>query len=135
VKAEFDQIWSQLEEEKQAGRLSDEDKGKTDDELKDEYAKIAARRVRLGLVLAEIGRRANVEITNEELGQALRQEALRYRGQEKAVIDFYRGNPNALAQLRAPIYEEKVVDLILSKANVTEKKVSRQELMKEVGEE
>ncbi len=135
VKAEFDQIWSQFEEEKQAGRLSDEDKGKSDDELKDEYGKIAARRVRLGLVLAEIGRRANVEITNEELGQALRQEASRYRGQEKAVIDFYRQNPNALAQLRAPIYEEKVVDLILSKASVTEKKVSRQELMKEVGEE
>jgi trigger factor len=91
--------------------------------------------VRLGLVLAEIGRRANVEITNDELGAALRQEAQRYRGQEKEVIDFYRNNPNALAQLRAPIYEEKVVDHILGKAKVTEKKVTREELMKEVGEE
>jgi trigger factor len=135
VKAEFDQIWAQFEQEKKAGRLSDEDKGKSDDDLKAEYAKIAERRVRLGLVLAEIGRRANVEITNDELGAALRQEAQRYRGQEKEVIDFYRNNPNALAQLRAPIYEEKVVDHILGKAKVTEKKVTREELMKEVGEE
>jgi trigger factor len=135
VKAEFDQIWAQFEQEKKAGRLSDEDKGKSDDELKAEYGKIAERRVRLGLVLAEIGRRANVEITNDELGAALRQEAQRYRGQEKEVIDFYRNNPNALAQLRAPIYEEKVVDHILGKAKVTEKKVTREELMKEVGEE
>jgi trigger factor len=135
VKAEFEQIWQQFEAEQKAGRLSDEDKGKSDDELRTEYTKIAERRVRLGLVLAEIGRRANVEITNEELGQALRMEASRYPGQEKAVIDFYRNNPNALAQLRAPIYEEKVVDLILEKATVTEKKVTREELMKEVGEE
>ncbi len=135
VKAEFEQIWAQFEQEKNAGRLSDEDKGKSDDELKTEYGKIAERRVRLGLVLAEIGRRANIDITNEELGQALRQEASRYPGQEKQVIDFYRNNPNALAQLRAPIYEEKVVDHILAKAQVTEKKVTREELMKEVGEE
>jgi trigger factor len=135
VKAEFDQIWKQFEEEQKAGRLSEEDKGKSDDELKAEYQKIAERRVRLGLVLAEIGRRNNVDITQEELGQALRMEASRYPGQEKMVIDFYRNNQGALAQLRAPIYEEKVVDLILSKANVTDKKVTREELMKEVGEE
>lgn len=135
VKAEFDQIWSQLEEEKKNDRLSEEDKAKSDDELKAEYEKIAQRRVRLGLLLAEIGRRDNLEITNEELGQALRQEASRYPGQEKAVIEFYRNNPNALAQLRAPIYEEKVVDLILGKARVTDKTVTREELMKEVGED
>ncbi|MDP3738448.1 MAG: trigger factor [Hyphomonadaceae bacterium] len=135
VKAEFDQIWAQFEAEKNAGRLSDEDKGKSDEDLKGEYHKIAERRVRLGLVLAEIGRRANVDITNEELGAALRQEAQRYPGQEKQVIEFYRNNPGALAQLRAPIYEEKVVDLILSKATVTDKPVTREELMKEVGEE
>jgi trigger factor len=135
VKAEFDQIWAQFEQEKNAGRLSDEDKGKSDEDLKTEYGKIAERRVRLGLVLAEIGRRANIDITNEELGQALRQESSRYPGQEKQVIEFYRNNPNALAQLRAPIYEEKVVDHILAKAQVTEKKVSREELMKEIGEE
>ena len=135
VKAEFDQIWAQLEEEKKADRLSEEDKAKSDDELKAEYAKISERRVRLGLLLAEIGRRDNLEITNDELGQALRQEASRYPGQEKQVIEFYRTNPNALAQLRAPIYEEKVVDLILGKAKVTEKTVSREELMKEIGDD
>ena len=135
VKAEFDQIWAQLEEEKKADRLSEEDKAKSDEELKAEYEKISQRRVRLGLLLAEIGRRDNLEITNDELGQALRQEASRYPGQEKAVIEFYRTNPNALAQLRAPIYEEKVVDLILSKAKVTDKTVSREELMKEIGDD
>ncbi len=135
VKAEFDQIWSQLEQEKQAGRLSEEDKGKSDEDLKVEYEKIAQRRVRLGLVLAEIGRRAELEISNEELVEALRREAMRYPGQEKAVIDFYRNNVNAMAQLRAPIYEEKVVDYLLAKADVSEKAVTREELMKEVGEE
>ena len=90
--------------------------------------------MRLGLVLAEIGRRANVEITNEEVVGALRQEAARYPGQEKEVVEFYRNNPNALAQLRAPIYEEKVVDYILSRADVSERTVTREELMKEVGE-
>jgi trigger factor len=135
VKAEFDQIWGQLEQEKAADRLSEEDKGKSDDELKAEYQKIAERRVRLGLVLAEIGRRAEIDITNDELVGALRQEASRYPGQEKAVVDFYRNTPNALAQLRAPIYEEKVVDYILAKATVTEKPVTREELMKEIGDE
>ncbi|MDP3495392.1 MAG: trigger factor [Hyphomonadaceae bacterium] len=135
VKAEFDQIWAQFDQEKNAGRLSEEDKGKSDEELRAEYHKIAERRVRLGLVLAEIGRRAGVQVTNEELGQVLRQEASRYPGQEKQVIDFYRQNPGALSQLQAPVYEEKVVDYILSKATVTDKTVTREELMKEVGDE
>jgi len=135
VKAEFEQIWAQFEQEKKADRLSEEDKGKSEEELKAEYQKIAERRVRLGLVLAEIGRRASVQVTNEELGQVLRQEASRYPGQEKQVIDFYRQNPGALSQLQAPVYEEKVVDYILSKATVTDKSVTREELMKEVGDE
>ncbi|HPI50397.1 MAG TPA: trigger factor [Hyphomonadaceae bacterium] len=135
VKAEFDQIWAQFEQEKTAGRLSEEDKDKSDEDLKAEYQKIADRRVRLGLVLAEIGRRAGVQVTNEELSQVLRQEASRYPGQERQVIDFYRQNPGALSQLQAPVYEEKVVDYILSKATVTDKSVTREELMKEVGDE
>jgi len=135
VKAEFDQIWSQFEAEKNAGRLSEEDKGKSDEELRAEYQKIAERRVRLGLVLAEIGRRADVQITNDEIVRALRQEASRYPGQEKQVIEFYTKNQGAMAQLRAPIYEEKVVDYILEKATVTDKTVSREELMKEIGDE
>lgn len=135
VKAEFEQIWAQFEAEKKADRLSEEDKNKSDGELRTEYQKIAERRVRLGLVLAEVGRRADVQITNEELVRALRQEASRYPGQEKQVIEFYTKNQNAMAQLRAPIYEEKVVDYILEKATVTDKTVSREELMKEVGDE
>jgi trigger factor len=135
VKAEFEQIWSQFEAEKKQGRLSDEDKAKSDEELRAEYQKIAERRVRLGLVLAEIGRRADVQITNDELVRALRQEASRYPGQEKQVIEFYTKNQNAMAQLRAPIYEEKVVDHILEKATVTDKTVTREELMKEIGDE
>jgi len=135
VKAEFEQIWAQFEQEKKADRLSEEDKGKSDEELKTEYQKIAERRVRLGLVLAEVGRRAGVQVTNDELSTVLRQEAQRYPGQERQVIDFYRQNPGALSQLQAPVYEEKVVDYILSKATVTDKTVTREELMKEVGEE
>jgi len=135
VKAEFEQIWSQFEAERKADRLSEEDKSKSDEELRAEYQKIAERRVRLGLVLAEIGRRAEVQITNEELVRALRQEASRYPGQEKQVIEFYTKNQNAMAQLRAPIYEEKVVDYILEKATVTDKPVSREVLMKEIGDE
>ena len=135
VKAEFEQIWSQFEAEKKADRLSEEDKSKSDEALRAEYQKIAERRVRLGLVLAEIGRRADVQITNEELVRALRQEASRYPGQEKQVIEFYTKNQNAMAQLRAPIYEEKVVDHILEKATVTDKAVSREVLMKEIGDE
>ncbi len=135
VDAEFNQIWAQLEQEKTAGRLSEEDKGKSDEELRAEYRKIAERRVRLGLVLAEIGRRADVQITNEEVIGALRQEASRYPGQERQVIEFYQKNQAALAQLRAPIYEEKVVDHILGLAQVTETKVTREELMKEISDE
>lgn len=135
VKAEFDQIWSQFTAEKNAGRLSEEDKAKSDEDLRAEYMKIAERRVRLGLVLAEIGRKADVQITNEELVRALRQEASRYPGQEKQVIEFYTKNQGAMAQLRAPIYEEKVVDHILGLATVTDKTVSREELMKEIGDE
>jgi trigger factor len=135
VNAEFDQIWAQLQGEKEAGRLSEEDAAKSEDDLKAEYRKIAERRVRLGLVLAEIGRRAEIGITNEELAAALRREASRYPGQEQLVINFYRERPEALAQLRAPIFEEKVVDYILAKAQVTEQKVTREELMKEVGED
>jgi trigger factor len=135
VEAEFNQIWSQFETEKKAGRLSSEDAAKSEDELRAEYRKIAERRVRLGLVLAEIGRRADVQITNEELVRALRQEASRYPGQEKQVIEFYTKNQGAMAQLRAPIYEEKVVDYILGKAAVTDRPVSREELMKAIGED
>ena len=128
VEGEFATIWSQVEAEKASGELSDEDKAKTDEQLRSEYRKIAERRVRLGLVLAEIGRVENVQVEDQELNQALIAEARKYPGQEQQVVEFYRSNPQAAAQLRAPIYEEKVVDLILGKAQVTDKPVSKEEL-------
>ena len=134
VDAEFDGIWQQVEADKTAGRLPEEDAAKSDEDLKAEYRKIAERRVRLGLVLAEIGRANNVQVTDQELNAAILQEARNYPGQEQAVLNFYRQNPNAAAQMRAPIYEEKVVDLIVGVADVTDKPITKEELLKEEDE-
>jgi len=131
VGQEFDQIWQQLQREMDAGRVTDEEKKKPEDELKAEYRRIAERRVRLGLVLAEIGRVADVRITEQEVNQALIREARQYPGQEREVVQFFQKNPNAMAQLRAPIYEDKVVDHILTVATVDETMVSREDLFKE----
>lgn len=131
VEAEFTQIWDQVQEDKTAGNLPPEDADKSDDQLRDEYRKIAERRVRLGLVLAEVGRINNVQVTEQELAEAMRQEAMRYGPQAQQIFDFLRQNPSAQAQIRAPIFEEKVVDLIVSKAKVEDEKVSREELLKE----
>jgi trigger factor len=129
VEAEFGQIWSQVEQDKAQGQLPDEDAGKSEDELKADYRRIAERRVRLGLVLAEIGSLNNVTITDEELTNAARQEAMRYGPQAQEVFDYLRRTPAAQAQLRAPLYEDKVVDLIFRLAKVEEKPVSKDELM------
>ncbi|MCF6221153.1 MAG: trigger factor [Robiginitomaculum sp.] len=131
VEAEFSNIWTQVEKEKEAGQLDEDDAKKSDKKLKADYMKIAERRVRLGLVLAEIGAKAEVQITNEELQQAMIAEARRYPGEEQQVIEFFQQNPDAVAQFRAPIFEEKVVDLIIETAKITDKKVDREELFKE----
>lgn len=131
VDQEFTQIWQQLQAEIDAGRTADEDKDKSEDDLKDEYRKIAERRVRLGLVLAEIGRIAEIQISEQEVQQALIREARNFPGQERQVIEFFQKDPNAMAQLRAPIYEDKVVDHILETAKVKEETVSKEELLKE----
>ena len=131
VEAEFSQIWEQVQQDKTAGNLPPEDAGKTDEQLEAEYRKIAQRRVRLGLVLAEIGRVNNVQVTEQELAEAMRAEAMRYGQQAQQIFDFFRQNPSVQAQLRAPIFEEKVVDLIVSKAKVEDEKVSKEELLKE----
>ena len=131
VEAEFDGIWQQVQADKDAGRLPPEDVKKSEKKLKDEYHKIAERRVRLGLVLAEIGRANNVQITDQELNNAIMNEARNYPGQERQVLDFYRQNPNAAAQMRAPIYEEKVCDLIFDTAKVTDTPITKEELLKE----
>jgi trigger factor len=131
VEAEFAAIWQQVEQDKEAGELPPEDTKKSEKKLREEYRKIAERRVRLGLVLAEIGRANNVQITEQELGEAMRTEAMKYGPQAQQVFDLFRQNPNAQAQLRAPLFEDKVVDLIVGKAKVKDTKVSKDELMKD----
>ncbi|WP_309092670.1 trigger factor [Phenylobacterium sp.] len=131
VDAEFASIWQQVQQDKAAGNLPEDDAKKTDEQLESEYRKIAERRVRLGLVLAEIGRANNVQVTDQELAEAMRREAMRYGPQAQQIFDLFRQNPNAQAQLRAPIFEDKVVDLIIEKAKVEDKKVSKDELLKE----
>lgn len=131
VEAEFGSIWNQVQQDKEAGQLPPEDADKTEDQLQKEYRKIAERRVRLGLVLAEIGRANNVQVTEAELNQAIMNEARKYGAQAQQIFNLLRENANVQAQLRAPIFEDKVVDLIVSQAKVKEKKVSKDELMKE----
>ncbi len=131
VEAEFSGIWDQVMKEKEAGQLDEEDAKKSEKKLKSDYHKIAERRVRLGLVLAELGNEANIQINNDELQAAMIQEARQYPGQEQQVIEFYQKNPDAIAQLRAPIYEEKVIDYIIDNAEMTDKTVSEEELFEE----
>ena len=128
VDAEFDAIWKAVLGELEREKKTFEDEGKTEDELREEYKKIAERRVRLGLVLAEIGRLNSLDLTQDELGRAVAAEARRYPGQEQQVFEFYQKNPQALAQIRAPLYEDKVVDFIVAMAQVEDKTVSREEL-------
>ncbi len=128
LQQEFDAIWKQAQAEMEENGKSFADEGTTEEESKAEYEKIAARRVRLGLVLAEVGEQAKVQVTDDEVSKALVERARQYPGQEKAVWDFYRKNPEALAEIRAPLFEEKVVDHIVGQANVTEKTVTKDEL-------
>jgi len=121
VEMEFEGIWQRVEEDRKAGRLDDDDKEKDEETLKADYRAIAERRVKLGLLLAEVGRREEIEVSQEELQQAVLAEVRRYPGQEQAVFEHFQKNPGALVHLRGPILEEKVVDHILDKAKVTEK--------------
>jgi trigger factor len=132
TEAEFNQIWSQVESDRKAGNIDPEDKDKTDEQLREEYQAIARRRVKLGLLLSEVGRRANVDVKQEEIGRAVMNEARRYPGQEQKVMEFYQNNAQALAQLRAPLYEDKVVDYIVDAAKVTERKVSPEQFAEEL---
>jgi len=132
VDAEFQQIWSQVEADRKAGRVDPDDKDKSEDDLKAEYRSIAGRRVKLGLLLSEIGRRGQVEVKQDELAKAVMAEARRYPGQERKVVEFYQNNPEALARMRAPLYEDKVVDYILDTAKVSERKVSPEQFGEEL---
>lgn len=128
VQREFDAIWKQLTENLERSGKTLEDEGKTEDETRSEYQAIAERRVRLGLVIGEIGDKNKIDVTPEELRRAVMEQTRQYPGQEKFVVEFYEKNPNAVAELRAPIFEDKVVDFILELAKPTDKKVTKEEL-------
>ena len=131
VDAEFDSIWKRVEQDLKDGKADEEDKGKDEDTLKSDYRTIAERRVRLGLLLSEIGRANGIQVSADEMGRAMRTEAGRYPGQEAQVMEFFRKNPQASEGLRGPIYEEKVVDFILELAKVEDRIVPAAELSAE----
>jgi trigger factor len=131
VEQEFGGIWQQVQAEQQRTGKTFADENTTEEKAREEYMTIAKRRVRLGLLLAEVGDKAELKVSDDELSAALVERVRQFPGQEKAVWDYYRNNPEALASVRAPIYEEKVVDHIIAQAKVTDKPVSKEELMKE----
>ncbi len=130
VEEEFSNVWKTVLSDLESQGKSFADEGTTEEKAKDEYRTIADRRVRLGLVLAEIGEKNNIKVSDEELGRAAAERARQFPGQEQQVWEYYRKNPQALGALRAPIYEEKVVDFIVELAAVTDKPVSREELFR-----
>jgi trigger factor len=131
VEQEFNNVWGTVMSDLQSQNRTFADENTTEEKAREEYRGIADRRVRLGLVLAEIGEKNNIKVTDDELQRAIVEQARQYPGREQEVWDHYRKNPQAVATLRAPIYEEKVVDYILELAKVTERQVTREELFKE----
>ena len=130
VEAEFNSVWEQVTRQLEAAKKTFADEGKTEDQAREEYNKIAQRRVRLGLLIGEVGDKNKIEVSQDELRNALIQRARQFSGQEKQVFEFYEKNPQALAELRAPIFEDKVVDFLFELAKPDERKVARDELLK-----
>jgi trigger factor len=130
VDAEFNSIWQRIQHEIQSHGRSFEDEGTTEEAAREQYRTIAERRVRLGLVVAEIGNHNKIEVTDDEHAAALRAEIARFPGQEQQVYDYYRNNPQAMAGLRAPVFENKVIDYLSEMASKTDKPMSREELTK-----
>jgi trigger factor len=135
VAQEFAAVWRTVEAEQKRSGRSFEDDDTTEDAARADYLKIAERRVRLGLLLAEIGQKAEIKVSDDEVGQALTQRARAFPGQEKTMWDYYRKNPNALAEIRAPIFEEKVVDYVISRVKLTDKMVPKEELLRAGGDD
>lgn len=131
VDAEFNQIWRQVEADRAAGREDPSDAGKSETDLKSEYRDIAERRVRLGLVLATIGEQHKIQVTDEEVGNAISMQARNFPGQEKQIFEMYRRNPGMVANVRAPLYEEKVVDYVMELIQVGTQSVTRDALFAE----
>lgn len=128
VNAEFDTIWKQIEADREAGRLDAEDAGKAEEDLRTEYRAIAERRVRLGLLLAEVGRANNITVTQDELNRAVFDYARRFPGQEREVLEYFQKNKEQMNNFRGPVLEEKVIDFIIEMAKVSEKTVTKEEL-------
>jgi len=131
VDLEFEAIWQQVEQDRAQGRVDPDDEGKEDEAVKAEYREIAERRVRLGLLLSEVGRLNQIEVTQDEVNKALFMEAQRHPGQEQQVVEYFRSNPQAQAQLRAPLFEDKVIDFIVDLAKVTEREITVDQLREE----
>jgi trigger factor len=131
VDQEFNQIWQRVEAERKEGRLDDDDKDKDEATLQADYRAIAERRVRLGLLLAEIGHANNITVGDDEMTRAMRMEAARYPGQEARMMELFRKYPRASDQLRGPIFEDKVIDFVLELAKVTDQTVTPAELAEE----
>jgi trigger factor len=134
VDTEFEGIWTELTSEMERSKRSFADENTTEEAAREEYRGIAARRVKLGLLLSEIGEQAKVEVTDEEVKQALYQRVRQFPGQERQVFDLYQKNPRAMLSLRAPIYEGKVIDYLLELVNVVDKPVSKDELIAAVSD-
>ncbi|MBM6595804.1 trigger factor [Microvirga pudoricolor] len=135
VEQEFAAIWAQVEGEMKTNNRTFADEDTTEEDAKADYRKIAERRVRLGLVLAQIGETSDIKVSDDEVTQALVERVRQYPGQEKQVWEFYQKNPQALAEIRAPLFEEKVVDRILSEVKVVDNAVSKDELFGDESEE
>jgi trigger factor len=129
VAREFDSIWRQAEAELKASGRTLADEGTTEEQERATYRKIAERRVRLGLALAEIGDKAGVQVADEEVAQALYERARQYPGMEKQFVDFFRSNPDRLAEIRGPLFEEKVIDYVLSQSKIADRHVGKDELL------
>lgn len=135
VEQEFETIWQQVAEAMEKDRLDEDDKDQSEDQLRERYRTIAERRVRLGLLLAEVGRENNITVSQDDLNRAMHQEAARFPGQEAKVIEYFQSNPSAMHDVQAPIFEDKVVNFVIEMANVTEREVAVEELLKEFEDE
>ena len=131
VDSEFDGIWKQVLDAKERDALDADDKEKSEEELKENYRGIAERRVRLGLLLADVGRVNNISVTQEDINRAIHTEASRFPGQEARVIEYFQKDANAMQELQAPIFEDKVVDFVIEMAKINEQEVSIEELMED----
>ncbi len=131
VEQEFNNVWSQVENDLKQQNRTFADEGTTEEKAREEYHGIAERRVRLGLVMAEIVEKNNIKVTDDQLRAAMMEQVRQFPGQERQIWEYYQKNPNAIAALRAPLFEDKVVDFLVELAGVTDKPVSRDELFKE----